>query len=69
MATPIHITLRPINGWSMSGNGGNAVVSVPLKSMVVVVTRTRYNQKGMHEETARLLEKHVFAALKCSRLS
>ena len=50
----------------MSGNGGNAVVSVPLKSMVVVVTRTRYNQKGMHEETARLLEKHVFAALKCT---
>jgi CubicO group peptidase (beta-lactamase class C family) len=56
----------PINGWSMSGNGGNAVVSVPLKSMVVVVTRTRYNQNGMHEETARLLEKHVFAALKCT---
>ena len=56
----------PINSWAMSGNGGNAVVSVPLKSMVVVVTRTRYSQKGMHEETARLLEKHVFAALKCT---
>jgi len=56
----------PTNGWYMSGNGGNAVVSVPLRSLVVVVTRTHYNQKGMHEETARLLEKHVFAALPCS---
>jgi len=55
-----------INGWSMSGNGGNAIVSVPLKSLVVVVTRTHYNQKGMHDETVRLLEKHVFAALPCT---
>ena len=55
-----------VNGWYMSGNGGNAVVSVPLKSLVAVVTRTHYNQKGMHEETARLLEQHVFAALPCS---
>lgn len=55
-----------VNGWYMSGNGGNAVVSVPLRSLVVVVTRTHYNQQGMHEETARLLEKHVFAALPCS---
>lgn len=55
-----------INGWYMSGNGGNAVVNVPLKSLVAVVTRTHYNQKRMHEETARLLEKHVFAALPCT---
>ena len=55
-----------VNGWYMSGNGGNAVVSVPLRSLVAVVTRTHYNQKGMHEETARLLERHVFAALPCS---
>jgi CubicO group peptidase (beta-lactamase class C family) len=54
-----------ISGWSMSGNGGNLVVSVPLKNLVAVVTRTRYNTRGMHEETARLLENHVFAALPC----
>lgn len=57
----------PINGWYMSGNGGNTVVIVPLKNTVVVVTRTRYNQRGMHAETVRLLEKHVFAALPCVR--
>ena len=56
----------PVNGWYMSGNGGNVVLTVPLRSMVVVVTRTHYNQKGMHEETAKLLEQHVFAALPCS---
>jgi CubicO group peptidase (beta-lactamase class C family) len=55
-----------INGWYMSGNGGNAVVSVPLKNLVAVVTRTHYNKRGMHDETARLLEKHVFAALPCT---
>jgi CubicO group peptidase (beta-lactamase class C family) len=54
-----------LNGWFMSGNGGNAVVSVPLKNLVAVVTRTRYNQRGMHDETVRLLENHVFAALPC----
>ena len=55
-----------VNGWYMSGNGGNAIVSVPLKSMVVVVTRAHYNQRGMHEQTVKLLERHVFSALSCS---
>ncbi len=32
-----------------AGNGGNAVVSVPVKSLVAVVTRTHYGQSGMHE--------------------
>jgi CubicO group peptidase (beta-lactamase class C family) len=56
----------PINGWHMSGNGGNAVLNVPSKSLVAVVTRTHYNRRGMHQQTARLLEKHVLAALRCS---
>lgn len=55
-----------INGWYMAGNGGNAIVMVPLKDMVIVVTRTHFNQRGMHDETVRLLEKHLFAALRCS---
>jgi hypothetical protein len=55
-----------INGWSMSGNDGNAVVTVPLKSLAVVVTRGHYDQPGMQQQTAELLEKQVFAALGCS---
>jgi CubicO group peptidase (beta-lactamase class C family) len=61
-----HSPCGDIGGWYMSGNGGNAVVSVPLKSLVVVVTRTHYDQTDMHEETTRLLEKHVLAALPCT---
>ena len=57
----------PVNGWYMAGNGGNAVVNAPLKNMVAVVTRTHYGQRGMHDETVRLLEKHVFATLPCVR--
>jgi CubicO group peptidase (beta-lactamase class C family) len=55
-----------VNAWYMGGNGGNAIVSVPLRSMVVVITRTRYNTPGMHDETTALLEKHVLAALPCT---
>jgi CubicO group peptidase (beta-lactamase class C family) len=55
-----------VNGWYMSGNGGNVVLNVPLKSLVAVVTRTHYNQRGMHDQTTTLLEKHVLAALTCT---
>lgn len=55
-----------LNGWYMSGNGGNIVVNVPLKSLVAVVTRTHFNQRGMHDQTTRLLEQHVFATLRCT---
>jgi len=54
-----------VNGWYMSGNGGNVVLNVPLKSLVAVVTRTHYNKRGMHDQTAKLLEQHVLAALNC----
>lgn len=56
----------PLTGWYMSGNGGNVVVLVPSQSLVAVVTRTHYNQRGMHQQTLRLLEDHVLAALTCS---
>ncbi|HET9863833.1 MAG TPA: serine hydrolase [Steroidobacteraceae bacterium] len=55
-----------LNGWYMAGNGGTVVMTVPLRSLVAVVTRTHYDQKDMHEQTARLLQEHVFAALPCT---
>lgn len=55
-----------LTGWYMSGNGGNVVAYVPSQAMVVVITRRHYNQRGMHEQTLRLLEDHVLAALSCS---
>jgi CubicO group peptidase (beta-lactamase class C family) len=56
----------PVAGWYMSGNGGNVVVHIPSQALVVVVTRHHYNQRGMHQQTVRLLEDHVLAALTCS---
>jgi CubicO group peptidase (beta-lactamase class C family) len=56
----------PRAGWYMSGNGGNVVVHFPSQALVAVVTRRHYNQRGMHEQTVRLLQDHVLAALACS---
>jgi CubicO group peptidase (beta-lactamase class C family) len=47
----------------MSGNGGNKVVVLPDLDMVVVITSTNYNTKGMHEQTERLLTDYVLAAV------
>jgi CubicO group peptidase (beta-lactamase class C family) len=55
-----------LTGWFMSGNGGNVVVHVPGQALVVVITRRHYNQRGMHQQTVRLLENHVLAALGCA---
>ncbi len=46
----------------MSGNGGNKVVVLPHLDMVVVITSTNYNTKGMHEQTEKLLTDYVLAA-------
>jgi CubicO group peptidase (beta-lactamase class C family) len=54
-----------INGWYMSGNGENAIVTVPLRSLAVVVTGTHHDRPGTHQ-SAELLEKYVFATLGCS---
>jgi CubicO group peptidase (beta-lactamase class C family) len=51
--------------WFMSGNGGNNVISIPSRKAAIVVTRTAYNTRGMHQQTADLLEKYALAALPC----
>src|SRR5271166_3525312 len=50
--------------WSayfMSGNGGNKVVVFPQLEMVVVITSSNYNTKGMHEQTERLLTDYILS--------
>ena len=56
----------PVAGWYMAGNGGNAIVILRELRAVVVVTRTDYNARGMHQQTVDLLEKYVLPALVCS---
>ncbi len=47
----------------MTGNGGNKVVVLPELKMVVVLTSTNYNTRGMHEQTEKLLTEYILAAV------
>jgi len=51
----------------MGGNGGNAIVMFRDLDAVVVVTRTHYNQKGMHQQTIKLIEDQILPELACKR--
>jgi hypothetical protein len=47
----------------MSGNGGNKVAVFPELDLAVVITSTNYNTHGMHEQTEKLLNDYVLAAV------
>jgi CubicO group peptidase (beta-lactamase class C family) len=47
----------------MTGNGGNKVVAIPGLEMVVVITSTNYNTRGMHEQTEKIMTDYILAAL------
>jgi len=47
----------------MQGNGGNKVAVFPELNLVVVITSTNYNTKGMHEQTDRLLSDYILPAV------
>lgn len=50
----------------MAGNGGNAVVILPALDSAVVVARTAYNTRGMHDQTTTLLEEELLPGLLCA---
>jgi CubicO group peptidase (beta-lactamase class C family) len=47
----------------MTGNGGNKVVALPDLELAVVITSTNYNTRGMHEQTEKILDDYVLAAV------
>ena len=49
--------------WAMSGNGGNYVFVIPEEKLVAVITRTRYNQRDMHQQSHRLLSDYILKAM------
>jgi CubicO group peptidase (beta-lactamase class C family) len=53
---------RRVPAFYMSGNGGNKVLVAPDLRLVVVITSTNYNAKGMHEQTDRLLTDFILPA-------
>ena len=55
-----------ISGWYMSGNGGNAIVVLKDRGAAIVISRTNYNTRGMHQQTVDLLEQYLLPALPCT---
>ena len=43
----------------MTGNGGNKIVVFPGSDLIVAITSTNYNTKGMHQQTERLLTQYL----------
>jgi hypothetical protein len=53
---------KTYRAYFMSGNGGNKVAVFPELELVVAITSTNYNTKGMHEQTERLLTEYILPA-------
>ena len=51
------------DAWAMSGNGGNYVFVLPEEKLVAVITRTRYNQRDMHQQSHKLLADYILKAM------
>ena len=49
----------------MSGNGGNNILLLPDLDAIVVLTRQHYGQRGMHQQSTRLIENYLLPALSC----
>ena len=54
---------RKVSAYCMLGNGGNKVCVFPSLKMVVVVTSTNYNTRGMHEQTDKILSDYVLESV------
>lgn len=52
-----------VSAYCMLGNGGNKVCVFPSLDMVVVVTSTNYNTRGMHEQTDKILSEFILESV------
>ena len=53
---------KSYRAYFMSGNGGNKIAVFPELSLVVAITSTNYNTKGMHEQSERLITDYILPA-------
>ena len=57
----------PVSASYMSGNGGNNIVLLPDMDAVIILTRQHYGQRGMHQQSIRLIENYLLpAVIDCS---
>lgn len=61
--SPYQVSGKRYEDYYMSGNGGNRVVVMPAHKLVIVVTKTDYNRRGMHQKTDALLKKEIVGRL------
>lgn len=60
---PYQVSGKRFNSYYMAGNGGNKVLVMPAHNMVVVVTKTDYGTRGMHQKTQALIEGEIITRL------
>ena len=61
--TPAAVGGKQIMTNYMSGNGGNRIVFVPDEGLVIVLTKTDYNQRGAHQASEKLVSDGVLKRL------
>ncbi|HET7405028.1 MAG TPA: serine hydrolase [Candidatus Bathyarchaeia archaeon] len=54
---------KKVSAYCMLGNGGNKVCVFPSLDMVVVLTSTNYNTRGMHEQTDKILSDYILGSV------
>lgn len=60
---PYRVGDQLFQSYYMAGNGGNRVLVMPEHALTVVVTKTDYNTRGMHQKTNALIEQEIVARL------
>jgi CubicO group peptidase (beta-lactamase class C family) len=60
---PQTISGKRFKSYFMTGNGGNRVMVLPAHNLTIVVTKTDYNQRNMHQKTNALIENEIIARL------
>ena len=61
---PYEVGGTRFSSYYMAGNGGNRVLVMPAHELVVVVTKTDYNTRGMHQKTDALIENEIVSRLR-----
>lgn len=57
--SPYVISGERFEDYYMTGNGGNRVVVMPSHDLVVVITKTDFNQRGAHQATDKFFEQEI----------